>query len=377
MITPPHGLAGRSGDPIVVRAWHDGKALVDGENTRRPVILDRNDWFVIEGINACCSSASVIDVAHSNNNLVRRVAAWDAHDGNDKIFGVHYGEHNTLEDVAGWGTARKTFEFSYGGDFTTVRRAWGRWEKSTVSGPKMVYSLAYNNYHTLIENSLGTWNGATMPDSYDVKTYDGRLYTGPNGGTRRGGEVVEAYGAFSIDGVPPDRKADARLLGSLAYVQDTDVFQPKRLIFVTKIDGVEIANTVAYYPHDRFTDKITFGLYPLVNGQPTEDSATNITGFGGAGPEIRAGWRITNSLHGSLPHALYRANESVFQTTRGANLCSRYQDGVLTNQPLWPWPMNQRIIDGLIQSGREPVDVTATVERMFGAIPEVCRSPQP
>ncbi len=52
---------------------------------------------------------------------------------------------------------------SYGGDYTTIRRAWGRWERSTVVGPKMTYTLAYNNYHLTCENCLGTWSGQGMP----------------------------------------------------------------------------------------------------------------------------------------------------------------------------------------------------------------------
>ncbi len=72
----------------------------------------------------------------SNNNVVRRVAAWDAADNNTSIFGVHYGSYNLFEDVAGWGTARKIFSMSQGGDYTTIRRAWGRWERSTVGRPE-------------------------------------------------------------------------------------------------------------------------------------------------------------------------------------------------------------------------------------------------
>ena len=40
---------------------------------------------------------------------------------------------------------------------------------------------------------------------------------------------------------------------------------------------------------------------------------------------------------------------------------------------LWPWPMNQRIKDGLVQAGYPPVDVTATMEQLFGPIPASCR----
>ena len=56
---------------------------------------------------------------HSNHNVVRRVAAWDAADNNTNIFGVHYAAtYNLFEDVAGWGTARKIFSRSQGGDYT-------------------------------------------------------------------------------------------------------------------------------------------------------------------------------------------------------------------------------------------------------------------
>jgi hypothetical protein len=40
---------------------------------------------------------------------------------------------------------------------------------------------------------------------------------------------------------------------------------------------------------------------------------------------------------------------------RGAHVYYRYDNGRLTDQPLWPWPMNARIQELL------GVDVTATV----------------
>jgi hypothetical protein len=221
-ITPPKDLGGRDGAPIVVRALNDGKVLIDGQGARRPVYLYQNDWFLIDGINACCSSASVVEIARSSHDVIRRVAAWDAHDGNDKIFGVHYSQYNTLEDVAGWGIARKTFEFSYGGDFTTVRRAWGRWEGSTVAGPKMVYSLVYNNYNTLIENSLGTWSGEKMPATYVLRDFFGRPWTGRGGGTYSDGDVTEPQGVFSIDGLP------AGGVGQQRHRERRSVIKPKR-----------------------------------------------------------------------------------------------------------------------------------------------------
>ena len=75
--------------------------------------------------------------------------------------------------------------------------------------------------------------------------------------------------------------------------------------------------------------------------------------------------------------------------------CYQYQNQQLTNIPLWPWPMNQRIWDAttvaassshqhFIYQGSSPsltlvndphavIDVTAEIEQMFGAIPAGCK----
>jgi hypothetical protein len=81
--------------------------LITGEGSKRPVRLLYNDWLVVEGINACRSSDTVVELSHSNNNVIRRVTAWDAADNNSTIFTVHNGLYNRLEDVAGRGTARQ------------------------------------------------------------------------------------------------------------------------------------------------------------------------------------------------------------------------------------------------------------------------------
>jgi hypothetical protein len=64
-------------------------------------------------------------------------------------------------------------------------------------------------------------------------------------------------------------------------------------------------------------------------------------------------------------------------------------NGQVTNEPLWPWPMNQRIKDATASAGpykgpcptciggratRRPTDVTADIQALLGPIPSVCRS---
>ena len=54
-------------------------------------------------------------------------------------------------------------------------------------------------------------------------------------------------------------------------------------------------------------------------------------------------------------------------TPAGVTILYRYEDGKLTDRPLWPWPMNQRILDAMKLAGyAHPVDVTKTVFGLAG-----------
>ena len=366
MILPPQGLSGAAGIPITIRALNDGKVLINGQGIQRPVLLLYNDWFVIEGINACCSTDDVVGLSRSNNNIIRRVAAWDAADANTNVFSAHLSSsYNLFEDVAGWGTARKIFSASQGGDYTTIRRAWGRWERSTVVGPKMTYTLAYNNYHLTCENCLGTWSGQGMPETYVLMGYDGNPWTGTGAGTYTNYAVDQPYGIFSVDRLDGDKNANARLLGSLAYVLSTDTYKVSHVVFIYNVDSLEIKDTAAYIAPGSNLSVLPFGLYGLSSGTAQHLIAENLTAFGGAPSVLTNAWLLGNVWAVPSPITGYAPGENILNTARGANLAYRYQDGSLTDQPLWPWPMNQRIIDGLAQSGRPPVDVTATLVNTF------------
>jgi hypothetical protein len=368
MINPPQNLSGTASAPITVRALNDGKVTINGQGSYTPVRLYKNHYFVLEGFNARDSKNSVVAIEGSSHNIVRRVAAWDATDNNNNIFGIHGGSHNLLEDVAGWGIARKTFSASQGGDHTTIRRAWGRWEGSHVVGPKMTYTLAYKNYNMTCENCIGTWSGERIKTNYKLLDYYGKPWTGKGAGTYADYEVDQPYGIFSNDGLGTDKNARSKLLGSIAYVRGSDRFAPGQVIFVTKVDSLEVANTVVYVEPRSHTSTKTFSLNKLASAVGTNLIARNLTGIGGAGSYINPEWEKTSISGGSSTSSV----DNVFSGKSGANICYRYKDRSLTTEPLWPWPMNQRIKDATIESGRASVDVTKTIESMFGPIPSVC-----
>ena len=371
MINPPKNLAGTASARITIRALNDGKVRINGQGGATPVQLSYNNYFTIEGINASNSVSSVVSISYSNNNIIRRVAAWDAADGNHTIFGIHNSSNNLLEDVAGWGIARKIFESSQAGNYTTIRRAWGRWEGSHVVGPKMTYTLAYNNYNMIVENALGTWSGERMKQTYVLLDYYGKPWTGNGAGTYTNYGVDQAYGIFGNDGFTgSDKNARTKLLGSLAYVRGSDRFHPSQAVFITKIDSIELAHTGAYIEPGAHTSKKPYALYNLQTATGTNLVARNLTGIGTSSSFYGTEWKKSALSEGGAMSAVANPFTS---TTNGANLCYRYKDGVLTTQALWPWPMNQRILDATAQSGRAPVDVTATIESMFGAIPSSCK----
>jgi hypothetical protein len=371
MINPPQNLSGTASAPITIRALNDGKATIDGQSVNSPVRLRRNDHFVLEGFNAHHSKGIVVELLRSNYNIVRRIAAWDAADGNTNIFGIHRGDHNLLEDVAGWGIARKIFSGSQGGNYLTIRRAWGRWEGSHVVGPKMTYTLAYNNYNLTCENCIGTWSGERMKETYVLLDSKGnRLSDGKRPDTYTDSRVDQPYGIFAHDRLDKDKNANTKLLGSIAYVRGTDRFPSAQVIRMINLNSIEIADTVVYIEPGTNTSVKPFSSNNRARSVGTDLIARNLTTIGGKDSTFGPDWKKSSISEGPSLNSV----PNVFTSNRAANICHRYKNRVLTNEPLWPWPMNQRIIDAMRESGRDPVDVTQSIESMFGRIPRQCKA---
>jgi hypothetical protein len=200
--------------------------------------------------------------------------------------------------------------------------------------------------------------------------YYGKPWTGKGAGSYTNHSVDQPYGIFGIDGLSGDKDARTKLLGSIAYVRGTDRFPASQTVFITKLDSVEVANTVAFIETGMHTSKKPFSLNNLSYAPGLNLIARNLTGIGGARSTFGSDWKTTSIIEG----ASLRSVGNVYNKAGGANICYRYKDGALTTDPLWPWPMNQRIKEAMVESGRNTVDLTATVEGMFGTIPSSCKS---
>jgi hypothetical protein len=247
MINPPSGLNGTASQPIIVSSETDGGVEIDGEGARLPVRLGDNDYLIIEGFNLHNSSGAVVVVSTpSDYNLFRRIVAWDARDMNHHVFSISGGTGNVCEDCAGFGVARKTFEF-YRQTDGTCRRCWGRWEGSTNQGPKMTFSLWYNGTGTVCENCIMTWDNGSMPSSYYLHHNGSHL-----GGSSRNGcsSVDQPYGTVSRDRIDDGTQARARVYGSIFYVSGQssslyNCFDASDVVGISNENDVRLSNVMA------------------------------------------------------------------------------------------------------------------------------------
>lgn len=386
MIDPPDNLSGTAGNPITVRAMNDGAVRIDGEGARQPVNLSYNNWFVLEGFNANNSSGSVVSVGYSSNNIIRRVVAWDAaNTGDNNIFGVHHGNYNLLEDVAGFGDgARKTFSNSQGGNNTTFRRIFARWEGAIVAGPKKPIALSYNSYNALCENCIATWDSLGMPQSYNLMEYNGTQTVPTQSFSNY--QVQQPSGIFGHDGFDDtflaagnSDNANIRIFGSISYLKPDQRFHnvpsPSRDWagpFALEIKGIQLKDSVSVIEPGSFTN--IWNPYLGDPGVTGFNSAQNSTFIGGEGAHINNKWTTSgNYVSSSCANTIANGGNVVNHLgniSGGATVMKRYVDGVLTTDNLWPWPMNQRIIDAMTTAGytgNKIVDVTATVNGLCGA----------
>lgn len=413
MINPPaNAMSGVSGSPITIRAATDGAVVIDGEFARIPVQMIGNSWFVIEGINARNGTYSVIQNRNgSNNNTYRRIVAWDM-DMRLNGYGVqNIDSSNTLfEDVAYFGPGVGAFGSGFSsGTSMTLRRTWGRLEGSSTNwSHQEVYGVGYANAVTKCENCLATATGISIPSSgYTVTNADGDVATITTACRGPGTSTVypcptALYRVRSDDGITPNGHT---ILGSLGYLPSTATKWNATIGFYVpqfgwNLQNTQIRHTAAIidpsFVNFGTTKGFEIGNSATSGGGNIADRLTSLRGTSdGFNTASSAPWTITNTVTGSSFGAISTANP--WTGTAGAQLCFRWVNSVLTNQKLWPWPMNDRIKAATASAGaysgpcrglngqlgtcsgftaRTETDVTAEIEALFsgqfGAIPSQC-----
>lgn len=367
LTTPSTGFQGTdANNRIWIRAENEGQALIDGQDSGRPADLF-GSWVGIWGLNFTRGdNHNILLRPGSSNYLLQRIGSWNNGVSGDSNIMIA-GDNHVIEDCFTFGSARKQLAAGASeGTNNVIRRCFGRWERNqNASAPANTAEAGYGSAGITFENNVLTWDKIGTSTS------------------------TTAEGIFQLFACP----GGCQILGNLFYLTGTAASPPGEL-FSANIDGGSKAQsgdfnttinalvkhnvTFASPTHPNFASLKAYSFDNCtVAGCPagSNNSVTDNVGVAGIASNFASNWTPgTNELGTSLDAAIGAGQSLWTDSIAAPGICARYVNRTLTADPLWPWPMNQRIIDAMVLAGYPPIDVTATLESLFGAIPAACRS---
>jgi hypothetical protein len=352
------GTKGLPGSPITVRAQNDGQAIIDGQGVRVPIKFWFNAvdyYFVFEGIVARNSSEHVI-ANHGSHNIYRRVSAYNAHIDRNAHAIFITGSHNLVEDCMLGGSGRKMLVMNgNSAQYNTVRRCfadWREWDGREWCSSQWPWGEGmefYNASNNIIENSIAYGNTPRAGISLLAQ-----------GGAESSGNKV--LGSISIasgmkqDGTPMvwgETRPEPTTCWSTADLYNWPGY----------FSGFDAHLAGATMRDNLFQDILAwgngaYGLSATITGDNASSNnrvnrATIFSNglnpnrspvYGGVGAGTREeDLAFFGSVENSNIENIYTGSGFTSMTGEGARLSTRYVNGVLTDEPLWPWPMEERI----------------------------------
>ena len=335
----PNVRDGLPGQPITVRAINDGKAIIDGQGGDAAIKLGESwpgpigNYFVLEGLVA--RNAEDVILVYGHHNTLKRVSAYDADTNtNSSIITVAWTNNVLLEDVIAAGTGRKNILIFSSTD-VTVRRAyayWTRWDGAEFCNAGWPAGNGINPYSSsniTVENSI-----AIGPFGARAINLTNQSETATNSGNKVLGSI--AVGTFK----QPDGSMYVYPLPTnpCGYKNPPTFYQGNRAGMGEITQGAQVS------PVWRDVLITGFADAGFINDKPF--------GVGATGVILDHATIYNNDLAGNgsrefidTPGTVTVTNSKIEGTAyqgQGARLTNRYIDGVLTTQPLWPWPMDGR-----------------------------------
>ena len=373
-------VSGTAGKPITIKAAGDGKVTIDGQSGMTPLTIHGSSTshihnVTIEGLVLRNSSGHVVDIAYTDYITLRRVSAYGAdYNSNSHVFSLVWSTHSLLEDCAASGYGRAMYDI-YESDYTTLRRCWGRWTgHSYTGGDTGGLVQIYGTSNSIVENFIGTklasWAGPVDGIGPWANYYNsGANYNSFYGNVIIGINTVAFYDSSSKYNIRGNRFRDDVSINTPSGFQqegDDDLQITNMTIVNATHAGVTIQRN-SYAP--KKADFVMRGLLKnsslfiakigiVVNdnaSQPhsflhTSNNFYNVgtayyrTSPGAGEASVNPNYNTPGYGNGAylmVPPALRKIGEG--GADLGAEVLYRYRDGVLTSEPLWPWPMESRI----------------------------------
>lgn len=367
-------ISGTPGNPITFKALNDGQAIIDGNYGFGPVQIAgtpsvRVSYIDIEGIIAKRSPDYVVRVDYSDYINFRRVSVYDGIRNGISIF--YTSTHVLVEDCIIRTPGAYPLHLS-SKSHLTVRRCYVTF---VSSGHGVTWSSVnlYPPSDSIVENvvtetSTGGVNGIMITNGYAntsnnnviygsiarEATLAGYLLANAACGESVGQKHINCvsirskYGFYQRTGEDWEgrhltivgRDKVGRVEGVLLYPNDCPVrvngdLRDSSLLTGTKGLALYIDDKVDYWTHSYNN------LYDFNTNYAGTTQGTGETFIDPAYDTVTYG----DGAYLFVPPALKGQGEGGADI--GAEVLYRYVDGVLTTDPLWPWPMEGRIQDEL------------------------------
>jgi hypothetical protein len=363
---------------LTVRAENDGQAIVDGQGSRGTLVISGKSFINVEGIVFANSDADVIRVSGGASYInLRRLSAYNAGVGNYHLFLIWNSHHVLVEDCvasqgAGANKAGRYCFLSHAGAHDNIfRRNYCKYFNHTGGGGPCAAFANYGGGYDLWENNIGDVSampsGCSSCCQYGV--YGPGAYNDTSHNTWKGNVLIGGphVGQAVLFGPADASTSDWSFTDNVFYGFNSGISQDSSAncrydnnTLVTSQGGDAMLNvygggsTGTATNNSFFTgstaltvqsgDSLTHKYNKFYNVTRLYSGTTAGTGEGTINPSYNT------SVYGAgayltIPSALQKQGEGGVDV--GAEVLYRYQNGALTNTPLWPWPMEDRILKEL------------------------------
>lgn len=378
-LSPPSGKSGSAGNPIVIRAEHDGGAVIDGEGSHNTLHLSSgNSYLVFEGFKVHNADDSVLNLDGAHHNTFRRMGlkstrssdnSWNGECGVCLGSGAH---HNLIEDSWIWGRGRyKMLLYGDGssGDVpyqNTFRRVVMRYDDETDREGEPQGAVSFYSAKENIAENMIILDGQMGPISKVVSS--AAIYVTAHAQSSSGNKIL---GSLVLNNnsegihIDCDQSStcqnnvlentvfwDNARTGVALYHQNQANITGTVVKHVTAgaqgDEGIGNYNSKGYFTNNMLVNNGKWGYSGGVTTNFTFDY-NNLFGNGSGNYKSQSPGAHDIQANPGLKHITRLEagapgdNAGDDGKDLGANLEKRYQDGALTGVDLWPWPGEARI----------------------------------
>ncbi|MDA8389004.1 MAG: hypothetical protein M0Z58_10150, partial [Nitrospiraceae bacterium] len=395
-----------SGGYITFKALHDGAADVVTTYPTSPLLLNQS-YIDIEGINFqnsgpydsnpyCAtdgegySNVQGLNIYGDNHVILRRVVANGSSGCNSAVIALAGVSDSLIEDCAASGEGRVVLNLN-GCNNDTIRRCWLDWTgPDTGGGDVDNVTQVYDSSNILMENNIGVNFTTSNIEFFNTwghySSISGNKFYG-NIGINTNSEVA---GGMFMDAAECGQSVSGTIFSDNVGILLGGGGQPAEEVNAYYGNGTVFTNNTFVSPDSTGGGGIDLLYRPSCEGQQAAVASASSNSFlnlwaglagsdgsnyllshdynnfynmyGGYGPlafaskmsppdlnthEIQADPGYPTSTYG---YGAYLMAPSSMQgkgsggTDIGANVIYEYVNGSLTSTPLWPWPMESRIV---------------------------------